>query len=64
MHTGKDISTKDIVTITIGENGNIVKKDKFASRFDELDKCLLNFLLDYTFIMESRRFSNVQYRVK
>ncbi|MEM3193052.1 MAG: hypothetical protein QXO75_07370 [Nitrososphaerota archaeon] len=48
-----DISTKDIVTTTIGENGNIVRKDKFANRFDELGKYLMNFSYKDIFVMES-----------
>ncbi|MEM4090958.1 MAG: hypothetical protein QXQ46_09515 [Thermoplasmatales archaeon] len=48
-----NVSTKDIVTTTIGENGNIVKKDKFANRFNELDKYLMNFSYKDNFVMES-----------
>ncbi|MEM3191303.1 MAG: hypothetical protein QW292_04275 [Candidatus Parvarchaeota archaeon] len=48
-----DISTKDIVTTIIGENGNIVRKDKFANQFDELEKYLMNFSYKDIFVMES-----------
>ncbi|MEM3905981.1 MAG: hypothetical protein QXZ17_03795 [Nitrososphaerota archaeon] len=48
-----DVSIKDIVTTTIGENGNIVRKDKFANRFDQLEKYLINFSCDGVFVIES-----------
>ncbi|MEM3193215.1 MAG: hypothetical protein QW292_14245 [Candidatus Parvarchaeota archaeon] len=42
-----------MVTTTIGENGNIVRKDKFANRFNELEKYLGDFLYKDIFVMES-----------
>ena len=51
-----DISTKDIVCTTIGEDGNVVRKDKFENRFDELEKYLRNFSSEDSFVMESTGF--------
>ena len=51
-----DISTKDIVCTTIGEDGNVVRKDKFENRFDELEKYLGNFSSEDSFVMESTGF--------
>ena len=51
-----DISTKDIVCTTIGEDRNVVRKDKFENRFDELEKYLGNFSSEDSFVMESTGF--------
>ncbi|MEM3846719.1 MAG: hypothetical protein QXU98_13575 [Candidatus Parvarchaeota archaeon] len=59
-----DIPTKNIETTTIGENGNIVRKDKFANRFDELDKYLMNFSYKDIFVMESTLLYEPLYRIK
>ncbi len=56
MYNGMDISTKDIVCTTIGEDGNVVRKDKFENRFDELEKYLGNFSSEDSFVMESTGF--------
>ena len=41
---------------TIGEDGNVVRKDKFANRLDELEKYLGNFSGEDSFVMESTGF--------
>ena len=51
-----DIPIKGIVCTTIDEHGNIVRKDKFENRFDNLDKCLSNFSHRDSFAMESTGF--------
>ena len=51
-----DISTKEIECTTIGEDGNVVRKDKFANRSDELEKYLGNFSGEDSFVMESTGF--------
>ena len=51
-----DISTKDIVCTTIGEDRNVLRKDKFENRFDELEKYLGNFSSEDSFVMESTGF--------
>ena len=51
-----DISIKEIVCTTIDEHGNIVRKDKFENRFDNLDKYLSNFSHRDSFVMESTGF--------
>ena len=51
-----DISIKEIVFTTIDEYGNIVRKDKFENRFDNIDKYLSNFSHRYSFVMESTGF--------
>ncbi|MEM3907589.1 MAG: hypothetical protein QXZ17_12135 [Nitrososphaerota archaeon] len=43
------------MTTTIGEDGNIVRKDKFANRFAE-QRYQMNFSCDDIFVMESTRF--------
>ncbi|MEM4090224.1 MAG: hypothetical protein QXQ46_05675 [Thermoplasmatales archaeon] len=52
------------MTTTIGKNDNIVRKDKFANRLDELDKYLMNFSYKGIFVMESTRFYEPPYRTK
>ena len=52
-----DISIKEIVCTTIDEHGNIVGKDKFENRFDNIDKYLSNFSHRDSFVMESRGFN-------
>jgi hypothetical protein len=51
-----DISIKEIVCTTIDEHGNIVRKDKFENRFDNIDKYLRNFSHRDSFVMESTGF--------
>jgi len=51
-----DISIKEIVCTTIDEYGNIVRKDKFGNRFDNIYKYLSNFLHRNSFVMESTGF--------
>jgi len=51
-----DISIKEIVCTTIDEFGNIVIKDNFENRFDNIDKYLSNFSHRDSFVMESTRF--------
>jgi len=46
-----DISIKEIVCTTIDEHGNIVRKDKFGNRFDNIDKYLSNFSHRDSFVM-------------
>jgi len=47
-----DISIKEIVCTTIDEYCNIVRKDKFENRFDNIDKYLSNFSHRDSFVME------------
>jgi len=51
-----DISIKDIVCTTIDECGNIIRKDKFGNRFDNIDKYFSNFSQRDSFVMESTGF--------
>ena len=51
-----DISIKEIVCNKIDEYGNIVRKDKFENRFDNIDKYLSNFSHGDSFAMESTGF--------
>jgi len=51
-----DISIKEIVCTTIDEYGNIVRKDKFENRFDNVVKYFSNFSHRDSFVMESTGF--------
>ena len=51
-----DISIKEIVWTKIDEYGNIVRKDMFENRFDNIDKYLSNFSQRDSFVMESTGF--------
>ena len=51
-----DISTKEIVCTTIGENGKIVRKDRVENSFEKLDEFLRNFSEGDSFVMESTGF--------
>ncbi|MCL5873936.1 MAG: transposase [Candidatus Thermoplasmatota archaeon] len=41
---------------TIGEDENVLRKDRFENRFDELEKYLRNFSSEDSFVMESTGF--------
>jgi hypothetical protein len=56
-----DISIKEIVCTTIDKYGNIIRKDKFENRFDNIDKYLSNFSHRDSFVMESTGFYEPQY---
>ena len=56
MNTGMDISIKESVCTTIDEYCNIVRKDKFENRFDNIYKYLSNFSHGDSFVMESTGF--------
>jgi len=51
-----DISIKGIECTTIDEYGNIVRKDRFENRFDNIDRYLSNFSQRDSFVMESTGF--------
>jgi len=51
-----DISIKEIVCTTIDEYGNIVRKDNFEKRFDNIDKYPSNFSHRDSSVMESTGF--------